>query len=195
MPPDLVLDPAATAVVTLDLQSGVVSMYAKEAGFTSRVAAVLKTAREAAIPVIHVRVAFRTGVPEASDRNVFLSAVKRSAPHQRFFQGETGALHPGIAAGDGDLIVTKSRVSAFADTDLGLLLRAAERNTLVIFGIATSGAVLSTVLHAADLDYRVIVVRDCCADLDASLHDTLVTKVFPRQGVVITADQFSPGAH
>jgi len=39
-----------------------------------------------------------------------------------------------------------------------------------VFGIATSGVVLSTALTAFDLDYRIIVVRDCCADLDTELH-------------------------
>jgi len=41
-------------------------------------------------------------------------------------------------------VVTKSRLSAFAGTDLELLLRANEIDTLVLFGIATSGVVLST---------------------------------------------------
>ena len=66
--------------------------------------------------------------------------------------------------------MTKTRVRAFAGTDLDLLLRAHDIDTLVVFGIATSGVVLSTALTAFDLDYRIIVVRDCCADLDTELH-------------------------
>jgi nicotinamidase-related amidase len=85
--------------------------------------------------------------------------------------------------------VTKSRVSAFAGTDLEVLLRANDVTTLVLFGIATSGVVLSTVLDAADRDYRLIVVHDCCADLDVDLHETLVSKVFPRPAAVVSADQ------
>jgi hypothetical protein len=30
--------------------------------------------------------------------------------------------------------------------------------------------VLSTVRHAGDLNYRLVVVRDCCADPDAEVH-------------------------
>jgi nicotinamidase-related amidase len=66
-----------------------------------------------------------------------------------------------------DLIVTKSRVSAFAGTDLNLLLRANDIDTLVLFGIATSGVVLSTFIQAFDDDYRLVVIKDCCADQDA----------------------------
>ena len=76
--------------------------------------------------------------------------------------------------------------------DLHLYLRNLEGvliDFLAAFGIATSGVVLSTVLQAADLDYRIIVVGDCCADLDPPLHTTLVDKIFPRVGTVTsTAD-------
>jgi len=47
---------------------------------------------------------------------------------------------------------------------------AKEIETIVLFGIATSGVVLSTLLEASDADYRLVVIEDCCADLDAELH-------------------------
>ncbi|MGH7440727.1 MAG: cysteine hydrolase family protein [Polyangiaceae bacterium] len=45
-------------------------------------------------------------------------------------------------------------------TDLDMILRANGIDTLVLGGIATSGVVLSTVRHAADADYRLVVVAD-----------------------------------
>ena len=175
------------ALVTLDLQQGVVARYVADPAFIERVAAVVAEARRAGMPVIHVRVGFRPGVPEASPRNAFLSAVKASIPHQRFFSDASGALHPGLAVESGDLVVTKSRVSAFAGTDLEILLRAAERRDLVLLGIATSGAVLATALQAADLDYRTFIVGDCCADAPHALHEQLIAHVLPRQATVVTA--------
>ena len=64
-----------------------------------------------------------------------------------------------------DLIVTKSksRVSAFAGTDLEVPLRAKDVRTLVLVGIATSGVVLSTLLEACDADYDPVIIADCCA--------------------------------
>jgi nicotinamidase-related amidase len=53
-----------------------------------------------------------------------------------------------------------------------------------LFGIATSGVVLSTLLEAGDQDYRVIVASDCCADLDAEGHAWLLDKFFPRRAEV-----------
>ena len=177
------------ALVTLDLQQGVVATYAADPAFIERVAAVVVEARRAGVPVIHVRVGFRPGVPEASPQNAFLSAVKASIPHQRFFSDASGALHPGLAVESGDLVVTKSRVSAFAGTDLEILLRAAERRDVALLGIATSGAVLATALQAADLDYRTFIVADCCADAPQSVHEELIAHVLPRQSTVLTADE------
>jgi nicotinamidase-related amidase len=44
-------------------------------------------------------------------------------------------------------------VSAFSGSDLDVLLRGLDADTLVLSGIATSGVVLSTLRQAADLDY------------------------------------------
>jgi nicotinamidase-related amidase len=187
------IDRTRAAVLSLDMQAGVVSVYVKDTALVERAAEVLQTARRAGVRVVHVKVAFRPGVPEASPRNTFLSAVKASGPHQRFFQGESGAIHPRLAPEEADLVVTKSRVSAFAGTDLDLLLRANDIHTLIVFGIATSGAVLSTALHAADADYRIVVVRDCCADLDEAAHACLVEKILPKQATVMSAGELIQG--
>jgi len=47
--------------------------------------------------------------------------------------------------------------------------------------------VLSTVRHAADADYRIVIVADCCADPDAEVHRVLMEKVFPRQAKVVNS--------
>jgi len=71
-----------------------------------------------------------------------------------------------------------------------MILRAKEIDTLVLFGIATSGVVLSTLLEAADTDYRAVVIADCCADTDAELHRVLIERLFPLRGEVTTAAEF-----
>lgn len=189
MASQLHIEAARSAVLSMDMQAGVVSVYVKDDMFVPRSARILEHARRAHLSIIHVRVGFRPDVPEANPRNLFLSTIKASPPHQRFFQNESGAIHAGVAPDGSEPIVTKSRVSAFAGTDLELLLRAKDINTLILFGIATSGVVLSTVLQGADMDYRLVVVKDCCADLDQDLHTCLVEKVFPRQATVVSADE------
>ena len=186
----MTFDPKRSAVLSMDLQAGIVSVYVKEEAFMPRVAGVIERARQAGLVIIHVKVGFRPNVPEASPRNRLLSAVKASPKHQQFFQGASGAIHSAVAPIASDLEVTKSRVSAFAGTDLEILLRAHDIETLVMFGVATSGVVLSTLLTAFDADYDLVVIKDCCADLDTELHQILLEKHFPSLATVITAAEF-----
>jgi nicotinamidase-related amidase len=57
--------------------------------------------------------------------------------------------------------------------------------------VHTSGVVLSTVRHAGDLDYRLVVVRDCCADPDAEVHAMLLDIVIAKQAAVVTTAEFA----
>jgi nicotinamidase-related amidase len=186
----LLLDPAHTALLPMDCQSGIISQYVKPPEeFLGRASTVVGAARAAGLPVIHVRVGFRPGLPEVGERNKLFAAVKSSPQYQKLFEGPAGEVHPALGPASGDIVVTKHRVSAFAGTDLEMILRAKEIRTLVMFGIATSGVVLSTLLEACDADYEAVIVGDCCADLNADLHNALITHLFPRRGAVVTADE------
>ena len=175
----------------MDCQAGIVSVYAKpQDEFLERAAGVLRAARAAGLPVIHVQVGFRPGLPEVGSGNKLFAAIKSSPQHQQFFQGPSGAIHPALGPEPDDIVVTKHRVSAFAGTDLGMILRAREVQTVVLFGIATSGVVLSTLVDAFDADYRLVVIADCCADLDRELHSALLDRLFPLRAEVATAGDF-----
>jgi nicotinamidase-related amidase len=136
--------------------------------------------------VIHVKVGFRSGLPEVTTRNRLFGSIKSSPQHQKLFDGPTGAIHPALGPELGDIVVTKHRIGAFPGTDLQMILRAKDVDTLVLFGIATSGVVLSTLLQACDADYRTVVIADCCADSDLELHRVLIERLFPLRGEVTT---------
>lgn len=86
--------------------------------------------------------------------------------------------------------MTKRRVSAFAGSDLDVVLRAKKIDSLVLSGIATSGVVLSTLRQAADLDFALTVLNDGCADADPEVHRVLTEKVFVRQANVVTTQEW-----
>jgi nicotinamidase-related amidase len=185
------INPARTAVLSMDMQAAIVSIYTGDQdALTARAADVLRHCREREITTIHVQVGFRPGLPEVSSRNALFAAVKNSPERQKLFQGESGKIHPAVAPVGDDIVITKHRISAFTGTDLDMILRAREIDTLVLFGIATSGVVLSTLLDAVDADYRTIVITDCCADRDAEVHRVLVEKFFPHRGTAVTAADF-----
>lgn len=178
-----------TAVLSMDLQAGIVAQYARDAGLIPRVGGILAEARKKGVTVIHVRVGFRPGLPEVSARNVLFGAIRENPQWQKLFEGAMGDVDPGVGVHETDVMVTKHRVDAFYGTDLEMILRAKETDTLILFGIATSGVVLSTLLHASDADYRLIVVKDCCVDQDAEVHSVLMEKIFSRRATVVTAEE------
>jgi nicotinamidase-related amidase len=185
------IDSAHTAVLSMDCQVGIVSMYTKgdQAAFLARAAGVLQFARASHITVMHVKVGFRPGLPEVSSENQLFGAIKASPQHQRLFHEPLGSIDPALGPED-EIVITKHRVSAFTGTDLAMILRANDLDTLVLFGISTSGVVLSTLLEACDADFRVVLIKDCCADLDADLHSTLIEKLFPSRATVLSAADF-----
>ena len=184
------IDTARTAVLSMDLQTAIVSIYTKDQpDLVARAASVLKKARDLGLSVFHVQVGFRRGLPEVSPRNLLFSSIKNSIQRRQVFEGPGGAIHPAVAPQGEDIVITKHRISAFAGTDLDMILRAKEIETLILFGIATSGVVLATLLHALDADYRLIVVKDCCADADPEVHRSLIEKTFPRWASVVTAGE------
>lgn len=183
----LSLDPKTSALLVMDFQTAVLEMIPTgHDALLSRTAGLIAAARQTGMRVIYVVVGFRTGYPEVSPRNLSFALIRESG---RFAEGSAGTeVHPAVAPKSGEVVVTKHRVSAFAGTDLAMILRASGSETLVLAGIATSGVVLSTVRHAADADYKLVVVEDCCADRDAEVHQVLMEKVFVRQAKVVTAD-------
>jgi nicotinamidase-related amidase len=181
------LDPQRTAVLCMDFQADIVQRFAgaDSPGLLERADALLDAARAAGARVGYVKVGFRPGYPEVSANNQSFSTIRSSG---RFEGDAPGAeIHPQVAPRESDLVVTKHRYSAFHGTDLDMILRANGIDTLVLAGISTSGVVLSTVRHAADADYRIVVVADCCADPDAEVHGVLMEKVFPRQASVVNS--------
>lgn len=184
----LALDRTRTAVLAMDLQADVVARFPDgSAALLERVATVVAAARKATVPIIHVVVGFRPGYPEVSARNASFSAVASTG---KFVTSPPGAdIVPGVGARPEDVVVVKHRVGAFAGTDLDMILRAKIVDTLVLFGLATSGVVLSTLRHAADADYRIVVAADCCGDLDPEVHRVLTEKVFVRQATVVAASE------
>ena len=175
---------AREALLVMDVQNSVVGRFGDSPALLETLEAAVKAARASGVPVIYVRVAFRDGTPEISPNNRTFSALGRSG------LGETDTstqIHPAVAPQPGDIIVTKRRVSAFSGSDLEVILRSQGVDSLTLTGIATSGVVLSTLRQAADMDYRLTVLRDGCADRDPEVHQVLLEKVFPRQAEVLSA--------
>lgn len=170
------------ALLVMDIQAGIVSRIAQPETLLNNIKETIASARTAQVKIIYVTVQFREGFPEISNNNKGFSAIKVSP---MLASPEAVAIHKTVAPVKDDIHVIKRRISAFTGSDLEVILRANSINDLVLCGVSTGGVVLSTLREAADKDYRLTVLHDCCADADTEVHDVLVRKVFPRQAEVL----------
>jgi nicotinamidase-related amidase len=177
-----------TALLVMDMQTGILGGYPQFAPLVDKVNQAIAVARKKDIPVIFVVVGFRQGAPEISLNNKSFSSRKDGLAGINM--DEFMSIDSTLIKKDNDITVVKRRVSAFTGSDLEVVLRGLGIQQLVLTGIATSGVVLSTIREAADKDYRLTVLADCCADPDEETHRILTTKVFTRQADVLNVDDW-----
>ncbi|MGC4035574.1 MAG: isochorismatase family cysteine hydrolase [Chitinophagaceae bacterium] len=177
-----------TALLIMDMQIGILKNLPVTAPLISNVANAIRHARYKNIPVVYVRVGFRHTLPEISMNNksfaTFGERLANTSMHS-FME-----IHADLAPLQDDIVVDKRRISAFTGSDLEVILRANNLRHIVLTGVSTSGVVLSTTREAADKDYKITVLSDCCADADPEVHAVLMKKIFPRQADVITVEEW-----
>jgi nicotinamidase-related amidase len=124
---------------------------------------VMAAARAAGIPVIHT-----TADDATRARGSRTSATKRAV-----YGGDPAwnhAFFPALAPLPGELVIRKSRASAFYGTALAAHLVQLDVNTLICVGNSTSGCVRASVLEAFMRGYSVAVVEECVFDRNWLSH-------------------------
>lgn len=182
---DIKLDKGSTALLIADFYADVMGSIAHAVGRNciEKTLALREAARRAGLLICYSATVFRPGYPEIGERNkIFVPRKRASKPA---VSDPLALIHPALRPADGEIVVGKRRVNALFGTDLSIVLSAHEIRTLILLGYATSGVVLSTTRYAADLDYRLIVVEDCCADQEADVHDFLCRSILSRQADVV----------
>ena len=173
----------------MDMQTNITANLPTARDTMTTTAEAITHARKFGIPVIYVVVAFRPTAPEVSPHNKGFAARIAENRGAGPFSEDQVTIAPEVAPLPDDAIVKKRRISAFAGSDLEILLRSQGIQSLVLTGFSTSGVVLSTLREAADRDYEITVLSDCCGDSDPEVHNLLMSKLFPRQAGVMTAAQ------
>lgn len=87
----------------------------------------------------------------------------RQAPHPRQHRAHLRGEPAGVRPDPADYEIIKPRYSAFFQTALDLLLRRLGVDTVLLTGTTTPNCIRTTCYDAISLDYRVVVVEDCCS--------------------------------
>ena len=182
---DVILDKRRSALLIADFYANQMGSlpHAVSRKCVEKTLALRQAARVAGILVCYSATVFRPGYLEISERNKSFSERKRSGAPA--VADPLTVIHPDLKPAAGEPVVGKHRANALFGTDLAMILGARDVDTLILLGYASSGVVLSTTCYAADADYRLFIVEDCCADNDASVHDFLCRKIFPRRADVV----------
>jgi ureidoacrylate peracid hydrolase len=121
----------------------------------------------ASLVFVGLRTTAESDSPVWAERSRRLGGIPGSALCRR---GSAGAAFVGPLPAPGEMIVTKTRYSAFHDTDLAARLRAAGIDTVVICGLTTECCVDATARDAYQRDFHVFVASDACAAYEPDLH-------------------------
>lgn len=173
-----------TALIVGDVQRGITDGYPFAERVLPPLTGLLPRARAAGALVVFVRFVFRDNGADLPPGNAMYRSFFDDG--DAFHEGSPGTelALPVTAA---DVVVNKRRASAFAGTDLDIVLRSHGVGTLAIAGVATSAMVAATCFDAADRNYDVTVLRDGCADGDPGVHDFFMNTVFPGRGFQVVS--------
>ena len=131
--------------------------------------AVLASARNAGMLVIHTREGHRPDLSDAPRHKVERGepAMRIGAPGPMgriLVRGEPGHdIIPELYPVEGEPVIDKPGKGAFYQTDLELMLKNRDIDTLLVCGVTTEVCVNTTVREANDRGFRCIVLSDCCA--------------------------------
>jgi len=179
-PEPLTVDPAATAVIVIDMQNAYASPggYLDLAGFDisgapaviSNIKGVLDTARGAGMPVIYFQNGWDADYVEAGgpgSPNFHKSNALKTMREKPELQGKLLAkggwdyeLVDELKPQAGDIVLHKTRYSGFFNSQLDSVLRSRGVRTLVFVGIATNVCVESTLRDGFFLEYFGVVLAD-----------------------------------
>jgi nicotinamidase-related amidase len=183
-------EPSRTAILAMDFQGNILATLANPEGVVTRAAEAIAATRTAGGLVVFVRVAFTRDELSAFPPHSAMGQRMNTMAEKVLSDAPSTQVDPRLGLKQGDICVRKRRVGPFSSTDLNVRLRTAGVDTLVLSGIHTSGCVLSGMREAHDLDYRLIVLSDACADPDPTIHEVLTSKIFPKQGSVMTVEAY-----
>lgn len=185
------MDLSRTAVLAIDLQEanwpgGDWPVY-DFAGVLERSATVIGAARTAGVKVIYTR---QWHAPDGSDLLRYEETDANGQP-PHCMAGSPGAeLSPDVATQPDDIIVDKTRYSAFFSTRLEIVLQRLGIETLIILGVWTDACVETTVNDAVWRGYKVTLVKDASTTATATMHKSAILSManWLYGGEIVTAD-------
>jgi nicotinamidase-related amidase len=154
-----------------------------------RLQALIKTAREAGVPVV-----YSTGLDREVQGAGWANRARKAEMLEPLDEADLEKRKLGntivkeIEPQTGDIVLRKVAPSVFFGTPLTTLLNEMDVDTLIITGTTTSGCVRATAVDAASLDFYVGIVEECTFDRFEVSHKVSLMDMHAKYGSVISLD-------
>ncbi len=195
-------DPVRTALIIVDVQNDFCSPegslgkigndVSAAVEMVPRLITLIDDARAADVPVIFIQT-----IHDPTNDSVYWLNRHSGDPDGERREGITcrtgtwGAEFYGVAPLPGEIVVNKYRYSAFAGTNLELVLRTLQVESLLFTGVATEVCVESSLRDGLFAEHYVTLVEDCSASYSKAAHDATVENVGRSFGTVVTSATLS----
>lgn len=191
------LDPRGCAVVTMEMQRGVVGdlshmaelrQAVETSGVIGATVRLVDGARSAGAQVIHAIAHWRAD-RKGTSANTPLARALWNQPRQILRDAPESELLPELGPEPPDLISARGHgLTPFSGTDLDALLRAVGAHTVIACGVSLNVGVLGLVLSAADLGYRVVVATDAVTAVPPAYADQVMVHTLSAVAELATVD-------
>ncbi|CAM5680763.1 Cysteine hydrolase OS=Streptomyces alboniger OX=132473 GN=CP975_04830 PE=4 SV=1 [Streptomyces alboniger] len=190
-----ILDPASTALLTVECQRGVVgpesalpelAREARDSGALGNVARLVAAAHGSGVQVLHA-VAERRPDGRGANRNARLFRAAGRLPVRQLPGTAAVRIAPPIEVADEDLVVRRLHgLSPLAGTDVDPLLRNLGCRTLLVTGVSANVAIPNAVFDAVNLGYTAVVPADAIAGVPADYTPAMVRNTLALVATVTT---------
>jgi ureidoacrylate peracid hydrolase len=163
------INPARTAMIVVDMQNDFVAPGAPietpaARAMVPRLAEALKMCRDSAIRVIFTAHVHRR---DGCDMGLFDDLHPPIANRDALVDGTAGVdIYRDLAPVPGEHVIKKHRYSGFFGTDLDIILREWDIDTVIISGTTTENCCHATAHDAMFRNYRVVFLSDATATYD-----------------------------
>ena len=197
------VDPSTTAVVTMELQQGVVGPDAllpelvqrvAEAKTVEAAAKVCQVARTVGVRVVHCTAEHRADGAGATENAKIMALIGKLRREQGVLPTEIGtpgaALVSELGPEPTDIVIPRMHgMTPFMSTSLDQMLRNLGIKTVVATGVSVNIGILGLCLNALDLGYQVVLVRDAVAGVPAEYADAVIDNTLSLIATITTSTE------
>jgi nicotinamidase-related amidase len=192
------LDPQHTAVVTMELQRGVVGDSAviapladavESRGVIAAAVRVVDAARRVGARVVHCTAEVRADRAGSRINAPLLRRLAKGAPHP-LAGSDAARVVPELGPAPGDVVSARTHgLTPFPGTGLDQLLRNLDVRTIVAMGVSLNVGVSGLVMVGVDLGYEVVVVTDAVAGIPLEYGDAVLEHTIAPLATRLTSNE------